>query len=175
MASLHNVITVLEREYKISERLGSYSRKIKYFLRRKRTKQKLVNEVAPNAYDVVRYLIKTANEDEIAEMLSCKVSEVRATLNKLHALGIVKYERVKHQKTGWYYYFWIIDEEKFFAWFEEEESRWQQLLSQEFYACPVCGLDSAMPFEKAFEHSFKCPICDRDLELVDERFIKRMR
>ncbi len=146
-------------------------------LRKKRVRQRLRDFVSENAVKVLQLLLKTTDDEKIAEKLGCKVSEVRATLNKLHELGIVRYDRSKNPSTGWYTYSWYINPQRFVEWLEEEQKAWKRLLErgEEYYACPVCGLKAVFDFSQAFERGFKCPYCEQALELVDDNFLKKMR
>ncbi len=61
---------------------------------------------------VMEKLEEPKHDEDIAEALGVKATIVRTILNDLHSKGLVKYERTKNEKTGWYTYLWKKREEK---------------------------------------------------------------
>ena len=45
----------------------------------------------------------------------------------------------------------------------------------DMYFCKECGLDSALKFEIAIDHSFKCPCCSAALELLDQDKLEQIK
>ncbi len=146
------------------------------FLKRKPVKERLCT-VAANAIDVLKQLAKTTDDETIANKLKCKVSDVRSTLNKLHELGVVSYNKTKNQQNGWYTYSWFVNPHKFEEWLNEEYHKLERLLREggEYYVCPVCGATSVYDFSKAYENNFKCPVCQEQLDYLTEDFLKKRR
>ncbi len=177
MVKQSSVIDGLKETVKASLSPPNYGQDYLSLLRKKKTREKLMCFVSDNAVKVLLHLAKTTDDEEIAKNLRCKVSEVRATLNKLHEIGLVNYVRSKNPVTGWYSYSWTVNLDKFREWLDEDDRKWIELINdeKEYYACPKCGLNAVFEFSKAFEHGFKCPFCNETLDLVDENFLKKKR
>lgn len=140
-----------------------------------RVRQMLVDSGGESALDIMRAFTKELSDDDLAKKLKIKISDVRATLNRLHNLGIVQYNRYKDAETGWFSYFWSLNMEKTKTWVDEQmlkESAPGDISSSEYYFCPKCGVESMYEFAAASDNSFRCPLCNKALEFVDENAAK---
>ena len=136
----------------------------------------LIDLGGENTLAVIKALKVATEDEEIADMLGLRVSDVRAVLNKLNEAGFAYYERTKDEESGWYYYHWKIDKDKLKTWVEEklfhEAQKYRNLIMEgEYYFCPKCGLETVVKFEDAMDMNFKCPRCETPLELLDETVI----
>jgi len=112
-------------------------------------------------------------DEEICKILGVKVTVVRATLNKLHYLGIVSYDTEKNKETGWYTYTWNLDKKKLlktlleralerFEKIKEEENMFKE---RDFFTCKK-KCDNYV-FEIAMEYNFFCPSCGGKMTIMN--------
>lgn len=140
-----------------------------------RTRQLLIDCGGEHALDIMKAFTKELSDDDLAKKLKIKISDVRATLNRLHNLGVVQYNRYKDAETGWFSYFWSLNMDKTRNWVDDQlsrESAPSDISSSEYYFCPKCGSESVYEFASASDYSFRCPLCNRSLEFVDESAAK---
>jgi transcription factor E len=107
----------------------------------------------------------------MAKKLKIKISDVRATLNKLHSLGVVDYTRHKDSETGWFSYYWFLNVEKMKGWVAkkiDDDHRRMDFSRGEHYYCPGCGGASIHDFVSASDFGFKCPTCSGSLDYLSE-------
>lgn len=131
-----------------------------------------------NSLDVIKNLPMMSNDEELAKKLKIKVSDVRASLNKMHNEGLVAYVRDKNSETGWYSYAWVLNEDRIKRWVGERHAQHNAYRPKEgmdFYFCKDCGPQSVLRFEDAHEHSFKCPACSSALDFLDEEKFEQIR
>ncbi len=136
-----------------------------------KVRQLLIDAGGEHTLDIVKAFSKELSDDDLAKKLKIKISDVRATLNKLHNIGVVQYNRYKDSETGWFSYFWSLNMEKTRGWVDEQlrmDSAPSDISSSEYYFCPKCGTESVYEFAAASDYSFRCPLCNRALEFVDE-------
>ncbi|MEW5996822.1 MAG: hypothetical protein AB1657_04475 [Candidatus Micrarchaeota archaeon] len=136
-----------------------------------RIRQLLVDAGGEHTLEIVKSFSKELSDDDLAKKLKIKISDVRATLNRLHNIGVVQYNRYKDAETGWFSYFWSLNMDKTKGWVEEQlmkDSAPGDISSSEYYFCPKCGSESIYEFAAASDYSFRCPLCNRALEFVDE-------
>ncbi|MEM3399395.1 MAG: hypothetical protein QXP42_01040 [Candidatus Micrarchaeia archaeon] len=126
----------------------------------------IAGEYAPPIVDAIK---KPKSDEQLAEICNIKVSEVRATLNKLHILGIATYDRTRDEETGWYSYVWNVNLSKAYELMEmkqkkEAEKRIVPFTEtvMDFYMCKNC-IDFKIQFDQAMDYLFKCPKCNSDL------------
>lgn len=134
-------------------------------------RQSLVNLAGENSLAIIRNFDKNVSDDDISKKLKLKISDVRATLNKLHGAGLVTYLRDKNSETGWYSYTWMASADKIDRWIAErlEERRLNASSGgEEHYFCASCGINSIHTFESAYSCFFKCNLCSKDLEFLDD-------
>lgn len=154
------------------------SREIQELLSKAETRHWLIELGGENALDVVKGLPSVPSDEELAKKLKIRVSDVRASLNKLHNEGLVFYMRDKNSETGWYSYAWVINEDRIKRWVEEKYAQQQAYAPQDgvaLYFCKDCGLSSAVSFEAAADCSFKCPNCSRALDFLDAEKFEQLR
>ncbi len=104
-----------------------------------------------------------------------KISDVRATLNKLHNEGLVNYLREKNNETGWYSYSWAINVARVERWANAALSN--SIVGSEtgeYYFCDDCGISSIINFESAMDMNFKCERCEKSLEHIDQNKISEL-
>lgn len=151
--------------------------KINELLARPVVRQTLVEVGGENALAIIKNFNKALSDEEIAKRLKIKISDVRAALNILHNEGIVKYERYKDNETGWYSYSWYLNKEKIFQWVEEKTKKFGSVTtnsSGEYYICPFCGVSTIVGFETAMDRGFKCDICGKQLEFLNEELMQKL-
>jgi transcription factor E len=160
---------------KLPKKEPKLSAELDAVLSNSRVRQMLVDSGGESALDIMRAFTKELSDDDLAKKLKLKISDVRATLNRLHNLGIVQYNRYKDAETGWFSYFWSLNLEKTKSWVEEQilkEAAPGDISSSEYYFCPKCGAESMYEFAAASDNSFRCPLCNKALEFVDENAAK---
>jgi len=108
---------------------------------------------------------KMTTDEEISKKMKKKVTEIRATLNKLHFRGIACYQKSRNQKTGWYNYTWEIKKDRIAALISEQQEEHLEKLTKKrnleadysFFDCNKCNHREV--FEIAAEYNFLCPTC----------------
>ncbi|RLG22041.1 hypothetical protein DRN74_01355 [Candidatus Micrarchaeota archaeon] len=119
-------------------------------------------------YNVVRVLSacsRGCTDEELSAETGIKVNVLRATLNRLHYSGIIRYSKEKAQTSNWYTYTWFLEKSRIIELlkerYEEELSSLKEKLKYEqdyvFFKCKN-GCER-LPFELALEYDFKCPQC----------------
>jgi transcription factor E len=124
-----------------------------------------------HALEIVRGFSNNSSDEDISKKLKIKISDVRATLNKLHSLGIVDYTRHKDSETGWFSYFWCLNVHRMKSWVNsriEDERRNFDFSKGEYYFCPNCGGASIHEFVSAADFGFKCPVCSSALDFLSD-------
>ncbi|MFH0885395.1 MAG: hypothetical protein V1861_06830 [Candidatus Micrarchaeota archaeon] len=135
-------------------------------------RQDLIEIGGENALAIVRNFYGNHSDEELAKKLKIKISDVRATLNKLHNEGLVNYIREKDSETGWYSYSWSLNHERMERWATTHTAKLNAVTSEsgvEYYFCPTCGTSSITNFESAANVDFRCDRCNRLLEFIDEK------
>ena len=114
-------------------------------------------------------------DEELAEKMKLRVTEIRTALNRLHYRGIAYYNKTKNKRTGWYSYTWQIKPKRVVELLLEEQGEKMQRLEtkrdfEQDYAFFSCKSQcNAIPFEIAAEYNFKCPECGRTMGPVDNK------
>ncbi|MBU0532375.1 hypothetical protein KKB44_02675 [Candidatus Micrarchaeota archaeon] len=135
-------------------------------------RQTLIEIGGENALAIVRNFHSNHSDEELAKRLKIKISDVRATLNKLHNEGLVNYLREKDSETGWYSYSWSLNQERMEKWADAQSNKLISLCGSnegEHYFCPACGMSTIIGFEAASNWEFRCEQCNRLLEYIDEK------
>jgi transcription factor E len=134
-------------------------------------RQAIVNLAGENSLEILKCFEVNLSDEEISRKLSLKISDVRATLNKLHGEGLVIYFRDKNNETGWYSYTWLANANRVETWINNHMESKNLLATgsagTEHYFCPDCGLNAVHDFEAASNISFKCQLCSADLQYLD--------
>lgn len=121
------------------------------------------------------YLNKTKpfSDEEVAEKLKMKVTQVRTVLNSLHYRGITHYTKTKNKDSGWYSYRWTVNEKRIAELLLEKNLEKLEKLEQKidlesdymFFSCTKeCD---KLQFEIAAEYEFKCPDCGEVMNSID--------
>lgn len=148
-------------------------KRLKSLLGNAYARQLLVELAGENALEVVMGFTGEINDEELAKRLKLKVSDVRATLNKLHSDGLVSYSREKDNESGWYSYHWRVNSEKIEKWVYDKLNSTKSMLhpcedgKEDRYFCSKCGMESIVGFETALDYSFRCPVCNSNMEFFD--------
>ncbi|MDD5337581.1 MAG: hypothetical protein PHS02_03805 [Candidatus ainarchaeum sp.] len=154
------------------------SRELQDVLAKAEARHWIIELGGENAIDVIRGLPSVPNDEELAKKLKIKVSDVRASLNKMHNEGLVTYVRDKNSETGWYSYAWVINEDRIKKWVGMRYDTQESCTPKEgtaFYFCKECGLDSAVGFVDATECSFRCQNCNCALDYLDEEKFSQLK
>lgn len=132
-------------------------------------RQSLIEVGGENALAIVRNFYGNHSDEELAKKLKIKISDVRATLNKLHNEGLVNYARAKDSETGWYSYSWTLNHNRMEKWATNQASKLtgESHGEGERYYCPSCGASTITGFEDAMSGDFRCTHCNRMLEFLD--------
>jgi transcription initiation factor TFIIE subunit alpha len=137
-----------------------------------RVRQNLIGIGGENALAIVRNFTGNQSDEDLAKRLKIKISDVRATLNKLHNEGLVNYIREKDSETGWYSYSWSLNHDRMERWADTHAGKLSALgadAGSEFYFCPSCGAESVTNFESAAGCEFRCERCNKMMEFIDEK------
>jgi transcription initiation factor TFIIE subunit alpha len=142
-----------------------------------RIRQGLIEIGGENALAIVRNFSGNLSDEDLAKRLKIKISDVRATLNKLHNEGLVNYIREKDSETGWYSYSWSLNHERMEKWVVSHNSKMSHHGADdgsELYFCPSCGTESITSFESAAGCEFRCERCNKMMEFIDEKGITEL-
>lgn len=118
---------------------------------------------------------RKVTDEEVSKKTKLKITEVRATLNRLHYRGIACYDKKKNNQTGWYSYTWEIKERRIAELIIEEQSEEIKKLEKKLefekdYVFFVCKqMCESVPFEVAAEYQFRCPKCGNAMEVVNNK------
>ena len=140
-------------------------------------RQDLIEIGGENALVIVRNFYGNHSDEEFAKKLKIKISDVRATLNKLHNEGLVNYIREKDSETGWYSYSWSLNHDRMERWASTHIGKVAETGgdgSAEYYFCPSCGAASVTNFVSAATVEFRCERCNKLLEFIDEKKLSEL-
>lgn len=142
----------------------------------KTTKQFLEQVAGPLAPEILKLYNtdKTFSPEEISEKLRKKITTIRSTLNSLHYRGIACYKKVRNNQNLFDFY-WEIKFKKIIELVMESEvenlKKIEEILNEQqgrdYFYCPKKCIDA--PFEVAAAYNFKCPNCDKALEIMDSK------
>jgi len=148
----------------------------KEILMDKTTKQFLEQVAGPLAPEILKLYNtdKTFSPEEISEKLRKKITTIRSTLNSLHYRGIACYKKVRNNQNLFDFY-WEIKFKKIIELVMESEvenlKKIEEILNEQqgrdYFYCPKKCIDA--PFEVAAAYNFKCPNCDKALEIMDSK------
>lgn len=151
-----------------NKRLMSFS-VIKAFL------EQMGGDSAPQLVEIYEKNNNPIKDEEMAEKMNLKVTDIRTILNRLHYRGIANYQKKRNKKTGWYSYTWTIDRKRILELIiekqkEEIEKLEQKKQNEEIYSYFSCKKGChEFPFEIAAEYQFRCPECGRELDCIDNK------
>ncbi len=131
--------------------------------------------------EVMKRLTMPKTDDMLANELNVKVNEVRRVLNLLSGYGITKYDTEKDSK-GWLTFHWHVDVEKLLEFNTEISTKKEEVSVRlpedcdDFFVCEKCFDYNkvVLPFDVAFEHSFRCPDCNRPLKRLSKEEAKAL-
>ncbi len=154
----------------VSDEEKKFTKLVSSILSDSEVRQSLIDMGGENALAIVKNFYGNHSDDDLAKKLKIKISDVRATLNKLHNEGLVNYIREKDSETGWYSYSWTLNHQRMEMWAERQLNKGAVLEGGvEYYFCPSCGASSITNFESASNTQFRCGNCERLLEYADEK------
>lgn len=161
--------TLKRKLYRQQERL--WMKKLNTILSDSYIRQLLIDLAGENALEIVRNFDGKVTDEDLAKKLKLKISDVRATLNKLHNKSLVYYIRQKDSETGWYSYSWVLNRHKIEGWASSHIEQKHNFDSDgiDRYFCPGCKLDSLLVFEEATDCGFRCPKCSKGMEYLDQQ------
>jgi transcription factor E len=134
-------------------------------------RQMLIEVGGENALAIIRSFNGNHSDEQLSKDLKLKISDVRATLNRLHNEGLVRYVREKDNETGWYSYSWSLNRARIEKWIGDmtrQNSAMYNSNGAEYYFCRECGIESVVKFEIASEKEFRCPDCNKLLEFLED-------
>jgi len=133
-------------------------------------RQMLIEIGGENALEIVRHFHGNHSDEQLAKDLTLRISDVRATLNRLHNEGLVQYAREKDSETGWYSYSWSLNMDRIVRWVGDATRKGTGANAEgnDYYFCPGCGLGSIVGFEIASTKEFRCDKCNKSLEFIEE-------
>ncbi|MFA5745360.1 MAG: hypothetical protein WC932_00675 [archaeon] len=142
----------------------------------KTTKQFLEQVAGPLAPEIIKMYNtdKSYSPEEISEKLKKKITTIRSTLNSLHYRGIACYKKVRNNQNMFDFY-WEIKFKKIIELVMESEieslKKIEETLSlqqgRDYFYCPKKCID--VPFEVAAAYNFKCPNCNKTLEIMNSK------
>ena len=137
-------------------------------------RQAIIDLAGENALEIIRNFSGELSDEDMSKKLKLKISDVRATLNKLHNESLVQYNRQKDSETGRYSYSWALNKIKIERWANNQQSKRMFVTNGvDHYFCPGCGPESITPFVQASEAEFRCG-CGKGLEFLDEEKIQAL-
>lgn len=145
-------------------------------------KEFIENKAGPKAYPIVKSLDDGVTDQEIKEEISLDdINQIRSILNRLHYLGIIRYDKEKAEDSNWYTYTWFLREERIKELLEEEyeeelrelEKKLDMRETHVFFRCE--NKCEPLPFEVAYEYDFQCPECEGKMTKADEDDIKEIK
>jgi transcription initiation factor TFIIE subunit alpha len=125
---------------------------------------------------VARALLNNENatDEEIASATGLKINAVRKALYDLFGKSLISGVRVRDMKMGWFVYRWKAQRDQVDGFIENQKRKALERLknrleyeqSHEFYHCGTPNCRKYI-FEQAVEVFFKCQICGKPLNLID--------
>lgn len=137
-------------------------------------RQLLIDIGGENALAIIRNFQGKLSDEDLSKTLELKISDVRATLNRLHNEGFVKYIRQKDSETGWYSYSWVLNYERLEKWAREQANGIITLEGNgnQYYFCKACGVTTLTDFITASDLGFRCERCNKSLEFLDDKAVE---
>lgn len=125
---------------------------------------------------VARALLNNENatDEEIASATGLKINAVRKALYDLFGKSLISGIRVRDMKMGWFVYRWKAQRDQVDGFIENQKRKALERLknrleyeeSHEFYHCGTPNCRKYI-FEQAVEVFFKCQVCGKPLNLID--------
>ena len=132
--------------------------------------QKVAALFGEEAVRIVEILEKVdeTTDFQIADQMEIRLNTVRKTLYRLYDHSLVGLRRSRDKETGWFVFRWRLQPDQLEGFIfnqkrrvlEKLETRLRYEKSHEFYGCKTPGC-RRFPFEEAYEHLFKCPLCNK--------------
>ena len=122
---------------------------------------------------------ENATDEEVASATGLKVNTVRKSLYHLFGRSLITGIRVRDLKRGWFVYRWKAQRDQVDGFIENQkrktlerlETRLEYEQKNEFYNCATVSCRK-YSFDDAIEVSFKCQVCSKPLNLVDNATLK---
>jgi len=141
-------------------------------------KEFISTHAGEQGYGVLKTLGKGKTDEQISRKLDIRVNDIRAVLNTLHYMGIIRYTKIR-DRPNWYTYTWFLREDRVIELLKEKYSEELAKLAEKMkfedtYTFFRCGKKcDKLPFELAFEYDFRCPECGAALKEYDNSRDKR--
>lgn len=129
-----------------------------------------------DAGKIMKNLLKKPGitDEELSRILQLDIKEVRKILHKLNEQGILHYELAREKETGHRIFRWYVSQEQVTGFIitnmkkilERLEERLEYERTHQFYWCGTKGCRK-LTFEEALDNLFKCPICGKLLQPID--------
>ncbi len=138
-----------------------------------RATEYLKKNVSKMAVDVISMLVTPKTDDYLAEQLGTKINAIRRILNIMQGYGITNYYISKNTK-GWLSFAWYINTSKLLPFLQyvdgmERERSVMNDACNDYFICNECYKADKLvfTFDSAFESSFKCGSCGKNLNRMD--------
>jgi transcription initiation factor TFIIE subunit alpha len=114
-------------------------------------------------------------DEFFTQHLDCKITVIRSILNKLHFYGIVNYDKIKNENSGWFTFKWHLDYEKLAKLvlinnldkLEKLNINMKKYEQYQMFTCSNSCKD--FEFEVAAHYNFYCPMCNENLNLLNQK------
>lgn len=136
---------------------------------------KNIDESASKLLEIWSKNPEVTSDEFFTQHLNCKITVVRAILNKLHFYGIVNYDKIKNESSGWFTFKWHWDQEKLVKLvlinnLDKLEKLKANLKKYEQYQMFTCiNKCKDLEFEVAAHYNFCCPMCNENLNPLDPK------
>ncbi len=142
-------------------------------LSNERAVEYLKKNVSKMAVDVIGMLVTPKTDEYLAEQLGTKINAIRRILNIMQGYGITNYYISKNTK-GWLSFAWYINISKLSPFLEYVEGmeREKSIVNEtcnDYFICDGCYKTDrfVFTFDSAFENSFKCNNCGKNLNRMN--------
>lgn len=153
---------------------------IEMLLKNERAVEYLKKNVSKMAVDVVDMLSTPKTDEFLAEQLGVKINAIRRILNIMQGYGITNYYISKNTK-GWLSFAWYINTSKLapFLDYINEMEKEKSVVSEkcnDYFICENCYKTDRFlfTFDSAFENSFKCNGCGKNLNRMDKMEVEAL-
>jgi len=146
---------------------------------------RLIEEIiGEEAIPIVKEIIagkENVSEFKIAEKLKMTINQLRVIIYKLQEYNLLTSTRKKDKQKGWYIYFWTFNDGQANNLSKTiKKSKISALKRQldiehsgDLFSCNKKCV--RLTLQKALENDFKCPVCEKVLQKLDnKRYIKEI-
>jgi len=147
------------------------------------TLKKMISLFGEDAVKVVETLtgVHEMTDIEIADKTQTQLKMVRKALYRLYDHSLVALRQSRDKETGWFIFNWRLQPDQLEGFIvnqkrhvlEKLETRLEYEKSHEFYTCQTPGC-KRFTFEEAFEHLFKCPVCNKPMIYINNDWVVKV-